>query len=159
MRYTLPTFCLFLISPVLAQQAKPAPAPLDISLRCSSVETTAQSRTVRSAAYGFGNPTHPDDDEFTKHVDRIVLIELHETSGRIHLPKSVLAAAAHPPIEGWFELGQITATPDGITASLKLNANSQSLHIDRRTGVAELVGYGSQPLRGVCRIDRKPQQF
>ena len=79
MRYTLPTFCLFLISPVLAQQAKPAPAPLDISLRCSSVETTAQSRTVRSAAYGFGNPTHPDDDEFTKHVDRIVLIELHES--------------------------------------------------------------------------------
>ena len=143
--------------PVASQQT--SPAPLEVSLRCTGVETTPQSRAVKSAAYGFGNPTHPDDDEFTKHLGRIVLIELHGASGRIYLPKAVLSAIAHPAPEGWFALDKVTADPDSIRANLKLTEGVQSLQIDRRTGAAQLIGYGPQPLRGNCHVDRKPQQF
>jgi len=143
--------------PMAPQQ--PSTSTVQVSLRCTGVETTPQSRLVKSAAYGFGNPTHPDDDEFTKHTDRTVLIELHDGTGRIYLPKAVLAVTAHPVAEGWFPLAQITADPDSIRATLKLSAAGQSLHVDRRTGAAELVGYGPQPLKGSCHVDRKPQQF
>jgi hypothetical protein len=142
----------------LAAQQATVP-PLELTLRCTGVETGPQSRAVKSAAYGFGNPTHPDDDEFTKHQDRVVLIELHGESGRIYLPKAVLAVAAHAVAEGWFALEKIAPTPDVITAGVALDAPGKSLHIDRRTGAAELLGYGKQPLKGVCRVDRKPQQF
>lgn len=138
----------------------PAPAPaLELSLRCTGVETTPQSRAVKSAAYGFGNPTHPDDDEFTRHADLVVLIELHGANGSIYLPRAVLAAV-HPAVaEGTYPLTAIEATPDVITAKLKLNVAAQSLRIDRRSGAAELLGYGPQPLKGVCHLDSKPKQF
>jgi len=159
MKFFLYVFGLTLALPMAAQQSSSTPATLELSLRCTGVETAPQSRVVKSAAYGFGNPTNPEDDEFTKHIDRIVLIEVHGTSGRIHLPKAVLAVTDTPVSEGWFPLDQIGASPDVITAKVKLTASGQSLRIDRRTGAAELSGYGSHPLRGVCRIDRKPQQF
>ena len=132
-------------------QQPPAPPTPNVTLRCAGVETTPQSRTVKSAAYGFGNPTHPDEDEFTRHADRVVLIELHDGSGRIYLPRTVLASIPRPAAEGWYPLDHITSDPDSIRASLKLNAAGQSLHIDRRTGAAELAGYGSQLLKGSCR--------
>ena len=149
---------LISVFPLSAQQAT-APPALELALRCTGVETGPQSRAVKSAAYGFGNPTHPDEDEFTKHVDRTVLIELHGNSGRIHLPQAVLAVISDPAPEGWYPLTGINAAPDAISAQLKLNATGQSLHIDRRSGAAELLGYGSQPLKGVCRLDNKPRQF
>jgi hypothetical protein len=151
-------FCGLLFAlPMVSQQ--PSASSLEVSLRCAGVETTPQSRAVKSAAYGFGNPTHPEDDEFTKHVGRVVLIEFHSGSGRIYLPKAVLAVIAHPVAEGWFPIEHITADPDSIRGSVKLTEGGQNLHIDRRTGAAELVGYGPQPLKGNCRVDRKPQQF
>ena len=163
MKYGLLLICLLQApipaTPSVSQAVSGTPSALELSLRCNGVETTAQSRTVKSAAYGFGNPTHPDDDEFTKHVDRVVLIELHGATGNVHLPAAVLAVV-HPPIaEGWFPLSAVESTPDAITAKLQLNKTSQSLRIDRRTGAAELLGYGSQPLKGICRLDTKPRQF
>ena len=112
-------FLAVLLSAVpIASQQTPAVA-LEVSLRCTGVETTAQSKAVKSAAYGFGNPTHPDDDEFTKHIGRIVLIEFHDGSGRIYLPKAVLSAIAHPASEGWFPLDKVVADPDSIRANLR----------------------------------------
>jgi hypothetical protein len=149
-------FCTF---PLAAQQS-PAPAPqLELMLRCSEVQTAQQSRAVKSSAYGFGNPTNPEDVEFPKSIDRVVLVELHGATGRIHLPRAVLAATPHPASEGWYPLEKVVATSDLITANLRLTATGQSVRIDRRTGTAQLFGYGQQPLRGNCRIDRKPQQF
>lgn len=143
--------------PLVSQQPAASPAPLDLTLRCTGVQSVQQSRAVKSASYGFGNPTNPDEDEFTKHVDRLVLVELHGTIGRIRVPQSVLAVEPHPAPEGWFSLENVVATPDVITASVKLNAKAQTVRLDRRTGAAELIGYGPQVLRGVCRVERKPQ--
>jgi len=151
-------FIIFLtVRPIDSQQ--PSSSPLEVSLRCAGVETVSQSRVVKSAAYGFGNPTHPEDDEFTKHIGRVVLIEFHDGSGRMFVPKAVLAVIPHPVAEGWFPLDKITADPDSIRAGVKLTDGGVTLRIDRRTGAAELLGYGPQPLKGNCRVDRKPQQF
>jgi hypothetical protein len=153
------TFALFGALAGMAQQPSSTSARLEVALRCTGVQTAPQSRAVKSNAYGFGNPTNPDLDQSTKHLDRVVLIELHGSSGRVYLPKAVLAEDSHPATGGWFSLTNVVATPDLITASLNLNPSGQSLRLDRRTGAGEILGYGRHPLRGVCRVDRKPQQF
>jgi len=155
---TMLCFIVFLTVLPMGSQQLSIPR-LEVSLLCAGVETVSQSRVVKSAAYGFGNPTHPDDDEFTKHIGRVALIEFHDGTGRMFVPKAVLAVIPHPAAEGWFPLDKIMADPDSIRASVKLTEGGETLHIDRRTGAAELVGYGPQPLKGNCRVDRKPQQF
>ncbi|MEG9433568.1 hypothetical protein [Terriglobus sp. ADX1] len=158
MNRAMMTMLLLSGSSLLAQQAQVAP-PLELSLRCTSVQTAEQSRVVKSAAYGFGNPTNPDSDQNSAHVDRTVLVELKGSSGRVYLPKAVLAEGTHATVADWFPLENIVATPDFITGTLRLTAAGQSVRLNRRTGGAELTGYGRETLRGTCHVNSKPQQF
>ena len=144
----------------LGAQTPDVSPPLNIALRCNEVQTTPQSHAVKSDAFGFGNPTAPDSDQSTRRVNRTVLIELHGKSGRIQVPIAVLAKGSQAVAGGWFALADVSADTgccDG--RKVNLDALGQTLRIDRRTGVAEIVGYGAHTLRGVCRLDRKPQQF
>jgi hypothetical protein len=133
--------------------------PLELVLRCNGIQTAQQSHAVKSDAFGFGNPTTPDSDQGTKRVNRVVVIDLHGGSGRVNLPQAVLASAAHPPPEGWYPLANIVVNSDAVTAKLNLTPSGQVLRVDRRTGAAEITGYGQHTLRGTCHIDRKPQLF
>ena len=78
-----------------------------------------QSRAVKSTAYGFGNTTHPGDEESTRHAGRIVFVELHDGTGRIYLAQAAPAVVAHPIAEGWFPpaLGQYNIGPANGTTT------------------------------------------
>ena len=131
MHTTLFTVSKLLAISLLPPQSGPS-APLELALHCSGIQTTQQSHTVKSDAFGVGNPTAPDSDQSTRKSNRIVLIELHGNAGRIELPEAVLASASHPPPEGWYPLANILVTSDAVTAKLNLTPLGQVLRLDRR---------------------------
>lgn len=95
-----------------------------------------ESDTIRSSSQGFNSD---------------VQIELYGDHGRIHLGKDLVPPIHSGGSNGWWDLDNLSVTPDRITASYRLNGmNKPKLTIDRRSGRINLDGGTS--FSGQCDI-------
>ena len=140
--------------------AQQPPPPVNLDLRCDRVESGNASKRVSSASLGFGNPTSPETTEGTGANDGTVLIEIRGATGRLHLSQFLLTPKRPKGDGSWFPLADLTLTDDTFSASFAVTPRGrQTVQISRKTGVADLVGYGDHALHGICHVDKPLNKF
>lgn len=76
-------------------------------------------------------------------------VEIHDGAGRIRPPKSIAPPLSSGSNGGWWQLHDLTVTPDRIQGSFKFNGmNVPKISIDRRTGFMTMKG--SETFEGTC---------
>ncbi|WP_428627501.1 hypothetical protein [Sphingopyxis sp.] len=87
--------------------------------------------STRNHKWEWGNEVGNTAQGFTSDVQ----IELYGNQGRIHLGPKLVAPIHSGDDHGWWDLDNLVATPDRITASYRINGlNKPKLTIDRRSG-------------------------
>lgn len=93
--------------------------------------------------------------------DASVTIQTWAGGGRIRLPKSLIPPLNSRGDRGWWELADVSAGPDTIRATYRLNGlNKPRITIDRRSGRITISGTGDYGFRGTCdQIAHGPRRF
>ncbi|MEO7680850.1 MAG: hypothetical protein ABIS14_09190 [Sphingomonas sp.] len=95
--------------------------------------------------YGPYNETRRED------FDASLMVQLWDGGGRIRLPQSLIPPIHSRGNDGWWDLYDVDAGPDIITASYRLNGlNKPRVTIDRRSGQISVQGTASYGFRGTC---------
>jgi hypothetical protein len=105
----------------------------------------------RSDRYDYGNRTELSSQDF----DASVTVQIWNGGGRIRLPRTLVPPINSRGSNGWWDLTNVAAGRDQITAIYRLNGlNKPRVTIDRRSGRISIRGTGSYAFRGSCdRID------
>ncbi|AYJ85459.1 hypothetical protein D3Y57_02735 (plasmid) [Sphingomonas paeninsulae] len=109
--------------------------------------TYGWSWNSRTNRYDYGNRTEMTGQQF----DASIMLQLWANGGRIKLPKKLI-----PPINsrgdgGWWDLYDVSAGPEIITAKYRLNGlNKPQITINRRSGQISIVGTAPYGFRGNC---------
>ncbi|WP_153043168.1 hypothetical protein [Xanthomonas nasturtii] len=76
-------------------------------------------------------------------------IEIHDGAGRIRPPKSMAPPLSSTSNGGWWQLHDLSITPDRIQGSFKFNGmNVPKISIDRHSGFMTMRG--SETFEGTC---------
>ncbi|MCS4279013.1 hypothetical protein [Stenotrophomonas rhizophila] len=76
-------------------------------------------------------------------------VEIHDGEGRIRPPKSIAPPLSSGSNGGWWQLHDLSITPDRIQGSFKFNGmNVPKISIDRRSGFMTMKG--SETFEGTC---------
>lgn len=107
--------------------------------------------------YESGNYTETRREVF----DASLTIQTWAGGGRIRLPKSLIPPINSRGDQGWWELRDVSVSPDTIRASYRLNGlNKPKLTIDRRSGRITVEGMSNYGFRGTCdTIGHEPRRF
>jgi hypothetical protein len=107
--------------------------------------------------YESGNYTETRREVF----DASLTIQTWPGGGRIRLPKSLIPPINSRGDQGWWDLRDVSVTPDTIRASYRLNGlNKPRLTIDRRSGRITVEGMSNYGFRGTCdMIGHEPRRF
>ena len=101
----------------------------------------------RRDRYTYGNSTELG----AEYVDASLMIQLWPGGGRIRLPRSLIPPINSRGNDGWWDLYDVSAGPDMITAKYRLNGlNKPSVRIDRRSGQITVEGTSPYQFRGTC---------
>lgn len=87
----------------------------------------------------------------TEVFDASLMIQLWNDGGRIRLPRSLIPPINSRGVNGWWDLYDVRAGSDVITATYRLNGlNKPRVTIDRRSGRITVQGTASYGFRGTC---------
>ena len=101
----------------------------------------------RRDRYVYGDHTELTDEQF----DASVMIQVSPGGGRIRLPGKLIPPIHSRGPEGWWELSDVSITPDVISARYRLNGlNKPQVTIDRRSGRIRIAGTADYAFRGEC---------
>lgn len=86
-----------------------------------------------------------------QNFDATLTLQIYGDSGRIRLPRSLVPPINSRGDNGWWELRDVRAGRDIITANYRLNGlNKPRITIDRRTGRITIQGTAPYGFRGSC---------
>ncbi|VXD07913.1 conserved exported hypothetical protein [Sphingomonas sp. T1] len=93
--------------------------------------------------------------------DASLMVQTWAGGGRIRLPKSLIPPINSRGNQGWWDLYDVTVSPDTVRASYRLNGlNKPRLVIDRRSGRITVTGMSDYGFRGTCDlIGHEPRRF
>jgi hypothetical protein len=137
-------------------------APSSLTLTCEGAHAaTATAHTnaavfgSRGSAFGSANTSVPIEK------DAEVLVEIDDTGGRIHLPKSMIPPINSGGADGWWRLTDVQIRDTEIIGKLSINfLNKPSIRIDRVTGSMEMSGLNRENFQGRCaQVDRTQRLF
>jgi len=105
--------------------------------------------------YGSYNETRPEV------FDASLMIQTWAGGGRIRLPRSLIPPIHSRGSDGWWDLYNVSISPDVIRATYRLNGlNKPRVTIDRRTGRITVEGTSNYGFRGTCDlIGNEPRRF
>jgi hypothetical protein len=128
--------------------------PVDLALVCFG------DGARNGIASGTTWTWNPDRDRYeydrynqstTEVFDASLMIQTWPGGGRIRLPRSLIPPINSRGNRGWWDLYDVSAGPDVIRASYRLNGlNKPRLTIDRRSGRIKVQGTASYAFRGTC---------
>jgi len=93
--------------------------------------------------------------------DASLMVQTWAGGGRIRLPKSLVPPIHSRGDQGWWDLYDVSVSPDTIRASYRLNGlNKPRMVIDRRSGRITVEGMSNYGFRGTCdAIGHEPRRF
>ncbi|MBN8848288.1 MULTISPECIES: hypothetical protein [unclassified Sphingomonas] len=93
--------------------------------------------------------------------DASLMIQTWAGGGRIRLPRSLIPPINSRGNNGWWDLHNVSVSPDMIRATYRLNGlNKPRVMIDRRTGRITVQGLSNYGFRGTCDlIGNGPHRF
>jgi hypothetical protein len=93
--------------------------------------------------------------------DASLMVQTWAGGGRIRLPKSLIPPINSRGNQGWWDLSDVSVSPDAVRASYRLNGlNKPRLVIDRRSGRITVTGMSDYGFRGTCDlIGHEPRRF
>lgn len=93
--------------------------------------------------------------------DASLMVQTWPGGGRIRLPRSLIPPINSRGDNGWWDLSDVSVTPDIIRATYRLNGlNRPRVTIDRRTGRITVQGFSDYGFRGTCdAIGHEPRRF
>ena len=93
--------------------------------------------------------------------DASLMIQPGAGGGRIRLPRSLIPPINSRGNNGWWDLHNVSVSPDMIRATYRLNGlNKPRVMIDRRTGRITVQGLSNYGFRGTCDlIGNGPHRF
>jgi len=105
--------------------------------------------------YGRYNETRPEL------FDALLMVQTWNGGGRIRLPKSLIPPLNSRGNSGWWDLTDVSISPDTIRATYRLNGlNKPRIVIDRRSGRITVQGFSNYGFRGTCdMIGHEPRRF
>ncbi len=105
--------------------------------------------------YGTYNTTR------TEVFDASLMVQTWDGGGRIRLPRSLIPPINSRGNSGWWDLYDMSVSPDVIRATYRLNGlNKPRIVIDRRSGRITVQGTASYGFRGTCdMIGHEPRRF
>ncbi len=105
--------------------------------------------------YGTYNTTR------TEVFDASLMVQTWDGGGRIRLPRSLIPPINSRGNSGWWDLYDMSVSPDVIRATYRLNGlNKPRIVIDRRSGRITVQGTASYGFRGSCdMIGHEPRRF
>ncbi|WP_380878170.1 hypothetical protein [Sphingomonas sp. DBB INV C78] len=105
--------------------------------------------------YVYGNHTELTTQDF----DASVTIQIWDGGGRIRLPNKLIPPIHSRGDQGWWELDDVVAGRDTITAGYRLNGlNKPKIVIDRRSGRISIRGTSDYAFSGSCDTVDNPQR-
>lgn len=136
---------------------------LNLNLTCRGSGYSRKSESTNISSYDPETKKYKTVTAQTnskESFEGIAVVEISGSMGRIKLPEQIV-----PPLntrsDGWFNIHDLTVTPDLITGDVKINfLNSKKLRIDRRSGLMTIEGGGTS-FSGQCvATDRNaPRKF
>lgn len=97
----------------------------------------------------------------TEHFEASLMIQLWNGGGRIRLPRTLIPPINSRGDNGWWDLRDVNAGSNAITATYRLNGlNRPRLTVDRRTGRVIVQGAANYSFRGTCdEVGRESRRF
>lgn len=97
----------------------------------------------------------------TEHFEASLMIQLWDGGGRIRLPRTLIPPINSRGDNGWWDLRDVNAGSNAITATYRLNGlNRPRLTVDRRTGRVTVQGAANYAFRGTCdEVGRESRRF
>jgi hypothetical protein len=142
---------------------------LALSATCAAISTTAQAleltlvcqgQTQAQVAHGSfatacGDNKCVNANGFTtrtRETADVLTVELHDSGGRIQVPRAMLPPIHGPGKNGWWDLDELQVNDREITGRYSVNVlNVPRVRIDRQTGTITIDGH-SENYRGSCEV-------